>query len=80
MNKFLGGSAAYKQDSECRSNWRPACAVQQLSSFGFRRKAGMILPTSTVREARDVDSALKLNVLAVCAVFAFVGAILVGAF
>jgi hypothetical protein len=54
--------------------------VQQLSSFGFRRKAGMILPTSTVREARDVDSALKLNVLAVCAVFAFVGAILLGAF
>ena len=40
----------------------------------------MILPTSTVREARDVDSALKLNVLAVSAVFAFVGAILVGAF
>jgi hypothetical protein len=28
----------------------------------------------------DVDLALKLNVLAVCAVFAFVGAILLGAF
>jgi hypothetical protein len=27
-----------------------------------------------------VDLALKLNVLAVCAVFAFVGAILLGAF
>jgi len=29
---------------------------------------------------RDVDLALKLNVLAVFAVFAFVGAILLGAF
>jgi len=28
----------------------------------------------------DVDLALKLDVLAVCAVFAFVGAILLGAF
>jgi len=28
----------------------------------------------------DVDLALKLNVLAVCAVFVFVGAILLGAF
>jgi hypothetical protein len=35
-----------------------------------------ILPT---REAH-VDHALKLNVLAVCAVFVFVGAILLGAF
>jgi hypothetical protein len=37
------------------------------------------LPAST-REAPAVDLALKLNVLAVCAVFAFVGAILLGAF
>jgi hypothetical protein len=29
---------------------------------------------------RIVDHALKLNVLAVCAVFVFVGAILLGAF
>jgi hypothetical protein len=36
--------------------------------------------TSTVREAPDVDMALKLNVLVVCAVFTFVGAILLGAF
>jgi hypothetical protein len=35
--------------------------------------------TST-REATAVDLALKLDVLAVCAVFAFVGAILLGAF
>jgi hypothetical protein len=32
------------------------------------------------REARDVDIAVKLNVLVICAVFAFVGAILLGAF
>jgi hypothetical protein len=30
--------------------------------------------------AKDVDLALRLNVLAVLAVFAFVGAILLGAF
>ena len=39
----------------------------------------------TIRHHSDkggtaVDLALKLNVLAVCAVFAFVGAILLGAF
>jgi hypothetical protein len=34
----------------------------------------------STREAPAVDLALKLNVLAVCAVFAFVGAILLGAF
>jgi hypothetical protein len=33
-----------------------------------------------MREVPDVDLALKLNVLVVCAVFAFVGAILLGAF
>jgi hypothetical protein len=32
------------------------------------------------REAHAVDLALKWNVLAVCAVFLFVGAILLGAF
>jgi hypothetical protein len=31
-------------------------------------------------EECDVDLALRLDVLAVCAVFAFVGAILLGAF
>ena len=41
--------------------------------------ARFALHTST-REAPAVDLALKLNVLAVCAVFVFVGAILLGAF
>jgi hypothetical protein len=33
-----------------------------------------------MREARDVDLTLRLDVLAVCVAFAFVGAILLGAF
>jgi len=40
------------------------------AKLGLRRYAG----------GRDVDLALRLNVLAVFAVFAFVGAILLGAF
>jgi hypothetical protein len=32
------------------------------------------------KEATHVDLALKLNVLAVCAVFLFIGAVLLGAF
>jgi len=35
---------------------------------------------SNKTEASDVDLAVKLDMLAVCAVFAFVGAILLGAF
>jgi hypothetical protein len=38
------------------------------------------LHASTLMEVRRVDLGLKLNVLAVCAVFVFVGAILLGAF
>jgi hypothetical protein len=38
------------------------------------------LKVHSTREASLVDLALKLNVLAVCAVFVFVGAILLGAF
>jgi hypothetical protein len=39
----------------------------------------MLNPYATRKEC-DVDLALRLDVLAVCAVFAFVGAILLGAF
>jgi hypothetical protein len=39
-----------------------------------------LFPVVTTKEASDVDLALKLNVLAVCAVFAFVAAVLLGAF
>jgi hypothetical protein len=34
----------------------------------------------SAREAESVDLSLRMNVLAVCAVFVFVGAILLGAF
>jgi hypothetical protein len=48
-------------------------------SLGRRERAGT-LEHSRRGGGRDVDLALKLNVLAVFAVFAFVGAILLGAF
>jgi hypothetical protein len=35
---------------------------------------------TSIREAPAVDFALRFNVLAVCAVFVFVGAVLLGAF
>ena len=35
---------------------------------------------TTLMEVRRVDLTMKLNVLAVCAAFVFVGAILLGAF
>src|SRR6266566_4097613 len=59
---------------------RPSAAVQHISSFGSPAISASIASMSTIREARGVDIALKLNVLAVCAAFMFVGAILLGAF
>jgi hypothetical protein len=59
---------------------RRSAAAQHISFFGLPPISGSIASTSTVREARGVDIALKLNVLAVCAAFMFVGAILLGAF
>ena len=52
-----------------------AHARRVMRAYDFR----VSLRQST-REAPAVDLTLKLNVLAVCAVFAFVGAILLGAF
>jgi len=43
------------------------------------RSASLSL-SATLMEVRRVDLTLRLNVLAVCAVFVFVGAILLGAF
>ena len=59
---------------------RLSAAVQHISSFGSLAISARIFSTSTIREALGVDIALKLNVLAVCAAFMFVGAILLGAF
>jgi hypothetical protein len=56
-----------------------AAAQQEICFRGLRRSAS--LPASTtLMEVRRVDLRSKLNVLAVCAVFVFVGAILLGAF
>jgi len=54
-------------------------AVQHVSRFG-RIWRSVRLKHRQLQGRHDVDLALKLNVLAVCAVFVFVGAILLGAF
>jgi hypothetical protein len=40
----------------------------------------VLIFTMSTKEAAALDLTLKLNVLVVCAVFAFVGAVLLGAF
>jgi hypothetical protein len=57
----------------------PALAVQHISRF-VPFCAPAILDQTMTQGGRDVDHALRLDVLAVCAVFAFVGAVLLGAF
>jgi hypothetical protein len=52
------------------------CACNRFGETEF----SAILRSTPTREAHAVDLALKWNVLAVCAVFLFVGAILLGAF
>jgi NADH:ubiquinone oxidoreductase subunit 6 (subunit J) len=47
--------------------------------FGHAAIAASLTPTST-REVTSVALTLKIEMLAVCAVFVFVGAILLGAF
>jgi len=59
-------------------NLREPAATQHVSCFGPRGAHGKLAPSA--KEATYVDIALKLNVLAVCAVFLFVGAVLLGAF
>jgi hypothetical protein len=59
---------------------RPLAFAGAISlSLGRRRRPGKLKRLERCG-ARDVDLALKLNVLAVFAVFAFVAAILLGAF
>jgi len=52
--------------------------LQHVWCFG-PRGASATLARET-KEATDVDLALRLNLLAVCAVFLFIGAVLLGAF
>ena len=53
-------------------------ATQHVSCFGPRGAHVRLAPSA--KEATHVDLALRLNFLAVCAVFLFVGAVLLGAF
>jgi hypothetical protein len=54
-------------------------ALQYISRFSFARNSAMV-PSLQQGGSTFVDLALKLDVLAVFAVFAFVSAILLGAF
>ena len=55
-------------------------AVQYICHFGAAGLSARLRSNFNSQGARDVDLALRLDVLAVFAVFAFVGAILLGAF
>jgi hypothetical protein len=74
-------SAAWQRfgDPRRQTSRRPS-ALQQLSCFGPAARSASLAATATKREARDVDLALRLNVVAVFASFLLVGAILLGAF
>jgi len=58
----------------------PAGTSRSAARFVLRTAARLCYTRATTKEATDVDLALRLNVLAVCAVFLFVGAVLLGAF
>jgi len=55
-------------------------ATQQEIRFCASHYSASLCASTTLIEVRRVDLGLKLNVLAVCAAFVFVGAILLGAF
>jgi hypothetical protein len=55
-------------------------AVQQLICFYPSPRSASLSVSATLMEVRRVDLTMRLNFLAVCAVFVFVGAILLGAF
>jgi hypothetical protein len=57
-----------------------SAAMQQRIFFCPWRRSASLSLSATLMEVRRVDLTLRLNVLAVCAVFVFVGAILLGAF
>jgi len=65
--------------SDARSNSRVGVRRCAYLSLGLRHPPAKLELRRYVG-GRDVDLALRLNVLAVFAVFAFVGAILLGAF
>jgi hypothetical protein len=62
----------------CRQFRRTDCAPQHGCPSIFGCALDKLWPSQ--QGARDVDLALRLDVMAVCVVFAFVAAILLGAF
>jgi hypothetical protein len=60
--------------------FRAFVAAQNIWRFGSAGVFATLLRGTTKTGACNVDLALRLDVLAMCAVFAFVGAILLGAF
>jgi hypothetical protein len=68
-------SARQLQESRI-SSWQ--CSTNP--TFGEAGLSASLNSVAMTMEAPHVDLALKLNVLAVCAVFVFVAAILLGAF
>jgi hypothetical protein len=54
--------------------------VQHACRFGWVEESVRLSSVSALREAYNVDLAVKLNVLAVCAAIIFVSAILLGMF
>jgi len=61
----------------CGSGWLFSCAPVRALRYAA---AACYFRRMSAREAPAVDLTLRLEVLAVCAVFVFVGAILLGAF
>jgi hypothetical protein len=72
-------SAIWKIPAIIQPGHAVALRAQNISHFWERTKPARLVSTANSRE-HFVDLALNLNVLAVCAVFAFVGAVLLGAF
>jgi hypothetical protein len=78
---------AFKFHDVGRARDDPFCVMHQVPAAAQRAICFCALPRSvslavsaTSMEVRRVDLTMKVDVLAVCAAFVFVGAILLGAF
>ena len=60
--------------------YKNSSAMQQMRCFRNRRLAARLSIDVIAMEVRRVNVTMKLNMLAVCAAFVFVGAIVLGAF
>jgi hypothetical protein len=69
-----------KPEAGNEKGFRTFVATQNICPFGSAGVFAILYLSATKNGACNVDLALRLDVLAICAVFAFVGAILLGAF